>query len=39
LGLLQVGVLPIKVVSTGVRHVGRIVSDAIEPDERPEGPT
>lgn len=38
LGLLQVGVLPIKVVSTGVRHVGRIVSDAIEPDERPEGP-
>jgi magnesium transporter len=39
LGLLQVGVLPIKVVSTGVRHVGRIVSDAIEPDDGPEDPT
>ena len=39
LGLLQVGVLPIKVVSTGVRHVGRFVSDAIEPDDGPEDPT
>ena len=29
LGLLQVGVLPIKVVSSGVRQVGRIVSDAV----------
>jgi len=34
LGLLQIGVLPIKVVSTGVKHVGRIVSDAVDGDNR-----
>jgi len=28
LGLLQIGVLPIKVVSSGVRQVGRIVTDS-----------
>jgi magnesium transporter len=32
LGLLQIGVLPIKVVSTGVKHVGRIVSGPIDQD-------
>jgi magnesium transporter len=30
LGLLQIGVAPIKVVSSGVRQVGRIVSDTVE---------
>ncbi|MGH8871494.1 MAG: magnesium transporter CorA family protein [Acidimicrobiia bacterium] len=30
LGLLQIGVLPIKVVSTGVRQMGRIVYDAVD---------
>ncbi|MGH8913446.1 MAG: CorA family divalent cation transporter, partial [Acidimicrobiia bacterium] len=35
LGLLHIGVLPIKAVSTGVRHVGRI-SDAVQEGERPE---
>lgn len=30
LGLLQIGALPIKVVSSGVRQVGRIVFDAID---------
>ena len=34
LGLLQIGVLPIKVVSTGVKHVGRIVSDVVDGDTR-----
>lgn len=35
LGLLQIGVIPIKVVSTGVRHVGRIVSRPIDDDADP----
>ncbi len=38
LGLLQIGVLPIKVVSTGVKHVGRIVSDAVDGENRPGEP-
>jgi magnesium transporter len=42
LGLLQIGVLPIKVVSSGVRQVGRIITDPTgseaEPgDDSPQG--
>jgi hypothetical protein len=40
LGLLQIGVLPIKVVTSGVRQVGRIVTDsnsgAPAPDVEPD---
>jgi magnesium transporter len=40
LGLLQIGVVPIKVVSTGVRQVGRLVTETPEtrvPPDEPEG--
>ena len=36
LGLLQIGVVPIKVVSSGVRQVGRLVYDPTLTDENPE---
>ena len=37
LGLLQIGVLPIKVVSSGVRQVGRIVTEANSGAPAPDG--